>query len=122
METMYQRSKIQEESLAYESKKHAGEIPIIGVNAFVNHTQKMDIDKHAIFRSSLKEQNLQIKHVNAFKKRNQSLAKIHLKKLQKAVIHNENIFTLLMEAVKYCSLGQISNALYQVGGKYSRNL
>ena len=122
MERMYQRTKIQEESLLYETKKHAGEIPIIGVNAFVNQEQKHNADHQAIFRSSTVEQNGQIQHVAEFKKRNQSVAEIHLKKLQKAAINNENIFTLLMEAVKYCSLGQISNALYQVGGKYSRNL
>ena len=122
MERMYQRTKIQEESLLYETKKHAGEIPIIGVNAFVNQEQKHNADQQAIFRSSTAEQNGQIQHVEAFKKRNQSVAETHLKKLQKAAINNENIFTLLMEAVKYCSLGQISNALYQVGGKYSRNL
>ena len=122
MERMYQRTKIQEESLLYETKKHAGEIPIIGVNAFVNQEQKHNADQQAIFRSSTAEQNGQILHVDAFKKRNQSVAEIHLKKLQKAAINNENIFTLSMEAVKYCSLGQISNALYQVGGKYSRNL
>jgi len=122
MERMYQRTKIQEESLLYETKKHAGEIPIIGVNAFVNQEQKNNADQQPIFRSSTAEQNGQIQHVDAFKKRNQSVAEIHLKKLQKAAINNENIFTLLMEAVKYCSLGQISNALYQVGGKYSRNL
>ena len=122
MERMYQRTKIQEESLLYETKKHAGEIPIIGVNAFVNQEQKHNADQQPIFRSSTVEQNGQIQHVDAFKKRNQSVSEIHLKKLQKAAINNENIFTLLMEAVKYCSLGQISNALYQVGGKYSRNL
>jgi methylmalonyl-CoA mutase len=122
MERMYQRTKIQEESLAYETKKHAGEIPIIGVNAFVNQEQKHNADQQPIFRSSTVEQKGQIQHVDAFKKRNQSVSDIHLKKLQKAAINNENIFTLLMEAVKYCSLGQISNALYQVGGKYSRNL
>jgi methylmalonyl-CoA mutase len=122
MERMYQRTKIQEESLAYETKKHAGEIPIIGVNAFVNKEQKHNADQQPIFRSSTVEQKGQIQHVDAFKKRNQSVSDIHLKKLQKAAINNENIFTLLMEAVKYCSLGQISNALYQVGGKYSRNL
>jgi methylmalonyl-CoA mutase len=122
MERMYQRTKIQEESLAYETKKHAGEIPIIGVNTFVNQEQKHNADQQPIFRSSTVEQKGQIQHVDAFKKRNQSVSDIHLKKLQKAAINNENIFTLLMEAVKYCSLGQISNALYQVGGKYSRNL
>ena len=122
MERMYQRTKIQEESLHYETKKHAGTIPIIGVNTFVNKHQKNNADQQLIFRSSTLEQNLQIKSVNAFKKRNQSVSNSYLQSLQKAALQNENIFTILMEAVKYCSLGQISNTLYQVGGKYSRNL
>ena len=122
MERMYQRTKIQEESMQYETKKHAGEIPIIGVNTFVHQTQKNNADQQAIFRSSAIEQNLQIKNVNSFQKRNESVTGPYLKKLQKAALQNDNIFNVLMEAVKYCSLGQISNALYQVGGKYSRNL
>ena len=122
MERMYQRTKIQEESLQYETKKHAGNIPIIGVNTFVNKHQKHNADQQLIFRSSTLEQNLQIKNVDAFKKRNHSVSSAYLQRLQKAALQNENIFTILMEAVKYCSLGQISNTLYQVGGKYSRNL
>ena len=122
MERMYQRTKIQEESLQYETKKHAGEIPIIGVNSFVQTHQKNNADHQAIFRASNIEQNGQIKNLAHFKKRNQLVSDSYLKKLQKAALQNENIFTILMEAVKYCSLGQISNALYQVGGKYSRNL
>jgi methylmalonyl-CoA mutase len=122
MERMYQRTKIQEESLNYETKKHNGEIPIIGVNSFLNMAEDKNIDEQPIFRSSNTEQNLQIKHVEFFKKRNKDKVDIYLNKLQQAAIKNENIFTILMEAVKYCSLGQISNALYQIGGKYSRNL
>ncbi len=122
MERMYQRTKIQEESLSYETKKHSGEIPIIGVNAFLASEQEDEIEKQQIFRSSELEQNRQIKNLHAFKKRNQLLAKKYLIALQEAAINNENIFTVLMEAVKYCSLGQISHTLYQVGGKYSRNL
>jgi methylmalonyl-CoA mutase len=122
MERMYQRTKIQEESLAYETKKHNGEIPIIGVNSFLNMTEDKNIDQQAIFRSSNFEQNLQIKNVTSFKKRNKEQSKTYLNQLQQAAINNENIFAILMEAVKYCSLGQISNALYQIGGKYSRNL
>ena len=122
MERMYQRTKIQEESLQYETKKHTGEIPIIGVNSFVQPSQKNNADQQAIFRSSSTEQNLQIKNLASFQKRNQSLSAHNLKKLQKAALENDNIFAVLMEAVKYCSLGEISNTLYQVGGKYSRNL
>jgi len=122
MERMYQRTKIQEESLQYETKKHAGEIPIIGVNSFVQAHQKNNADHQAIFRASNIEQNGQIKNLAHFKKRNQLVSDSYLKKLQKAALQNENIFTILMEAVKYCSLGEISNALYQVGGKYCRNL
>jgi methylmalonyl-CoA mutase len=122
MERMYQRTKIQEESLQYETKKHTGEIPIIGVNSFVQPSQKNNADQQAIFRSSSTEQNLQIKNLTNFQKRNQSLSVHNLKMLQKAALQNENIFAVLMEAVKYCSLGEISNTLYQVGGKYSRNL
>jgi len=122
MERMYQRTKIQEESLHYETKKHTGEIPIIGVNSFVQPHQKNNADQQAIFRSSSTEQNLQIKNLASFQKRNQSLSAHNLKMLQNAALQNDNIFTVLMEAVKYCSLGEISNTLYQVGGKYSRNL
>ena len=122
MERMYQRTKIQEESLTYETKKHNGEIPIIGVNSFLNITENTTNDQQAIFRSSNFEQNLQIKNVTSFKKRNKDQSKTYLNQLQQAAINNENIFAILMEAVKYCSLGQISNALYQIGGKYSRNL
>ena len=122
MERMYQRTKIQEESLQYETKKHTGEIPIIGVNSFVQPSQKNNADQQAIFRSSSTEQNLQIKNLAGFQKRNESLSVPYLEKLQKAALQNDNIFNVLMEAVKYCSLGQISNTLYQVGGKYSRNL
>lgn len=122
MERMYQRTKIQEESLSYETKKHNGEIPIIGVNAFLNMAEDKSIDQQPIFRSSNSEQNLQIKHLASFKKRHKDQSKKYIDKLQQAAINNENIFAILMEAVKYCSLGQISNALYQIGGKYSRNL
>jgi len=122
MERMYQRTKIQEESLQYETKKHTGEIPIIGVNSFVQASQKNNADQQAIFRSSSSEQNGQIRNLASFQKRNQNISASYLKKLQKTALQNENIFTVLMEAVKYCSLGEISNALYEVGGKYSRNL
>ena len=122
MERMYQRTKIQEESMLYETKKHEGTIPIIGVNSFISPHQKNNADTQTIFRSSTSEQNRQIENLAKFKKRNLKQSGPYLKKLQKAALENENIFSILMEAVKYCSLGEISNALYQVGGKYSRNL
>jgi methylmalonyl-CoA mutase len=122
MERMYQRTKIQEESLIYETKKHLGEIPIVGVNTFLNEQRKMNVEHKQIIRSSKAEKERQIKHLNAFKKRNHIPAEQYIAKLKEAAIHQENIFEVLMEAVKFCSLGQLTDALYQVGGKYSRNL
>jgi methylmalonyl-CoA mutase len=122
MERMYQRTKIQEESLIYETKKHLGEIPIVGVNTFLNEQRKMNVEHKQIIRSSKAEKERQIKHLTAFKKRNQNPAEVYIAKLKQAAIHQENIFEVLMEAVKFCSLGQLTDALYQVGGKYSRNL
>ena len=122
MERMYQRSKIQEESWIYESKKHLGEIPIIGVNTFMKEQGLAKIDLKNIIRSTKKERNRQVRSVQNFKKRNLALKKTYLNKLQLASVQNENLFEILMEAVKYCSLGEITEALYLVGGKYSRNL
>lgn len=122
MERMYQRTKIQEESLIYETKKHLGEIPIVGVNTFLNEQRKINVEHKQIIRSSKAEKERQIKHLNDFKKRHQSPAEAYIAKLKQAAIQQENIFEVLMEAVKFCSLGQLTDALYQVGGKYSRNL
>ena len=122
MERMYQRSKIQDESMLYESQKHNGLIPIIGVNTFINENAVHLAETKEIFRSSNIEKQRQIDNLQNFKIRHQEKAIFYINVLKDAAIKNENIFEILMEAVKYCSLGDISNALYQVGGKYTRNL
>ena len=122
MERMYQRSKIQEESWIYETKKHDGEIPIIGVNTFINEKVTLATHQQPIIRSTKKERTRQVDCLQMFKKRNQGKKDTYLAKLKEASLTNDNLFVILMEAVKYCSLGEITNALYLVGGKYSRNL
>jgi methylmalonyl-CoA mutase len=122
MERMYQRSKIQEESMLYETRKHHGEIPIIGVNTFIDESDQNSNDRRPVFRSSAAEKKLQISNLGQFKNRNKEQGDHYLKLLHHAAVQNENIFDLLMEAVKYCSLGDITNLLYHTGGKYSRNL
>ncbi len=122
MERMYQRSKIQEESWVYENKKHEGTIPIIGVNTFVNDQQKLGVDQQPIIRSTKKERERQVACLQLFKKRNLTQRDAYLAKLREASLQNSNLFEILMEAVKYCSLGEITDSLYLVGGKYSRNL
>ena len=122
MERMYQRSKIQEESWVYESKKHNGEIPIIGVNTFFNEKVTLTTNKQPIIRSTKKERTRQVDCLQMFKKRNEGKKDVYLAKLKEASLTNDNLFEILMEAVKYCSLGEITNTLYLVGGKYSRNL
>lgn len=121
METMYQRGKIQEESLYYETLKHNGELPIIGVNTFLSKDSAIPQEVDLI-RSTEEEKKQQISNLEAFKKRNEDEAVIHLKKLQQTARSNGNLFEELMETVKYCSLGQISQALYEVGGQYRRNM
>jgi methylmalonyl-CoA mutase len=122
MERMYQRNKIQEESLYYETKKHTGELPLIGVNTFLNKKGSPTILPGEVIRSTTEEKEQQIQNLNVFKLRNNDKSKQALEKLQLAAIHNENLFAELMETVKYCSLGQITNALYAVGGQYRRNM
>ena len=122
MERMYQRNKIQEESLFYEHQKHTGELPLIGVNTFLNSKGSPTIIPSEVIRSTTEEKEQQINTVEAFKKRNENIAQTKLKQLQQVAINNGNLFTELMETVKYCSLGQITNALYEVGGKYRRNM
>ena len=122
MERMYQRNKIQEESLYYETKKHTGELPLIGVNTFLNKKGSPTILPGEVIRSTTEEKEQQIQNLNAFKLRNSDKSKQALEKLQLAAIRNENLFAELMETVKYCSLGQITNALYAVGGQYRRNM
>lgn len=122
METMYQRTKIQEESLYYETLKHTGEFPIIGVNTFLSSKGSPTVVPAEVIRSTEEEKQAQIRNIEALYSRNSDKARESLLNLQQAAIRNENLFAGLMECVKYCSLGQITNALYAVGGQYRRNM
>ncbi|MDN5211653.1 methylmalonyl-CoA mutase family protein [Fulvivirgaceae bacterium BMA12] len=122
METMYQRSKIQEESLYYETLKHTGEYPIIGVNTFLSSKGSPTIIPEEVIRATKDEKEFQISMLAALHKRNAKKSEELLNQMQKAAILNENLFTSLMEVTKYCSLGQITNALFEVGGQYRRNM
>jgi methylmalonyl-CoA mutase len=122
METMYQRTKIQEESLYYEMQKHSGEYPIIGVNTFLSSKGSPTIIPQEVIRSTTEEKEFQIKMLNELKQGNKEKGEVCLKRLQQIAIHNGNIFEELMETVKYCSLGQITAALFEVGGQYRRNM
>jgi isobutyryl-CoA mutase len=122
MERMYQRNKIQEESLYYETLKHTGEYPIVGVNTFLNKKGSPTILPTEVIRSTTAEKEFQIKTLQAFHKRHADKSAEMLRRLQQAAINNQNLFAELMETVKYCSLGQITNALYAVGGQYRRNM
>ncbi|HET9057215.1 MAG TPA: methylmalonyl-CoA mutase family protein [Chitinophagaceae bacterium] len=122
MERMYQRNKIQEESLFYEHQKHTGKLPIIGVNTFLNKKGSPTIIPNEVIRSTTEEKELQIRNLIAFQRRNENKSLEMLNRLKKVAVHNENIFAELMETAKYCSLGQITHALYEVGGQYRRNM
>lgn len=122
METMYQRSKIQEESMHYEWLKHTGEYPIIGVNTFLGKDGSPTVLPGEVIRSTEEEKQLQIQNLENFQKSNEDKTQEWLQKLQMAAINQKNLFEVMMEAVKYCSLGQITNALFEVGGKYRRNM
>ena len=122
METMYQRSKIQEESMHYEWLKHTGEYPIIGVNTFLGKDGSPTVLPGEVIRSTEEEKQQQIENLQNFQKSNEDKTQEWLNKLQLAAINQKNLFEVMMEAVKYCSLGQITNALFEVGGKYRRNM
>lgn len=122
METMYQRSKIQEESLYYETLKHNGEYPLIGVNTFLSSKGSPTVLPREVIRSTTEEKEAQIETRNNLWETNKDKRAEVLKELQTAAIQNRNMFAGLMEAVKYCSLGQITNALFEVGGQYRRNM
>jgi len=122
MERMYQRNKIQEESLYYETLKHTGEYPIIGVNTFLSKNGSPTILPTEVIRSTTEEKEFQIITLEAFKKRHEAQSAAMLSRLQQVAINNGNLFEELMETVKFCSLGQITNALYSVGGQYRRNM
>ena len=122
MERMYQRNKIQEESLYYEHQKHTGELPLVGVNTFLNKSGSPTIIPGEVIRSTKSEKEQQISNLHAFWKRNEEKSASMLERLKKVAIENGNLFEELMETVKYCSLGQITHALYEVGGQYRRNM
>ncbi|MFT4523561.1 MAG: methylmalonyl-CoA mutase [Bacteroidia bacterium] len=122
METMYQRSKIQEESLYYETLKHNGEFPIIGVNTFLNSKGSPTIIPKEVIRATEEEKESQITTLKNLHARYPNQSNVHLKNLQKVALANENIFDALMDTAKYCSLGQITDALFEVGGQYRRNM
>lgn len=122
METMYQRSKIQEESLYYENLKHSGEYPIIGVNTFLSSKGSPTVTPGEVIRATQEEKEYQIKMLGDLQEGNKEESGKYMRELQKAAIQNENLFESLMEATKYCSLGQITQALFEVGGQYRRNM
>jgi len=122
METMYQRSKIQEESLYYETLKHNGEFPIIGVNTFLNKNGSPTVIPDEVVRATEEEKQYQLSMLANFHKANADKLAPELEKIQNAAIQNENIFEYLMETTKYCSLGQITASLFEVGGQYRRNM
>lgn len=122
METMYQRSKIQEESLYYETLKHTGAYPIIGVNTFLSSKGSPTILPNEVIRATENEKKEQLKTLRNLWDRNREMSDKALKSLKHAATHNENTFEELMEVAKYCSLGQITQALFEVGGQYRRNM
>ena len=122
METGYQRGKIQDESMHYEMRKHTGELPIIGVNTFRNPHGDQVLETLELARSTDDEKHSQLQRLRAFHAQHAEQAPAQLKRLQEAVIANQNVFDVLMDAVRVCSLGQITNALFEVGGQYRRNM
>ncbi len=121
METGYQRGKIQDESLHYEQQKHDGSLPIVGVNCFLSGKEAATASIE-LARSTTEEKDQQIKRLQVFQQKHSALADAVIERLQRAALHNHNVFEVLMDAVRYCSLGQITQALFQVGGKYRRSM
>src|SRR5260221_4677 len=122
METGYQRGKIQEESMLYEHRKHDGSYPIVGVNTFRKSNGDSTPQKIDLIRSSEQEKQSQLKRLAEFHEQHESESGPMLKRLQQAVIRDENVFAVLVDAVRCCSLGQITSALFEVGGQYRRNM
>jgi methylmalonyl-CoA mutase len=122
METMYQRSKIQEESLYYETLKHTGEFPIIGVNTFLSSKGSPTVVPAEVIRATEEEKQFQIQTLKNLHYSNEEIVRERLAAVQEAAIQNKNIFDELMEATKVCSLGQITSSLFEVGGQYRRNM
>jgi methylmalonyl-CoA mutase len=122
METMYQRGKIQDESLYYEKLKHSGELPVVGVNTFLSAEGSPTVLPREVIRSTTAEKEAQIATVAAVQKRNETHSASALRRLQDVALANGNVFTELMETAKECTLGQITDALFEVGGQYRRNM
>ncbi len=122
METMYQRSKIQEESLYYERLKHTGKLPIMGVNTFLSSKGSPTVIPGEVIRATVEEKEYQVEMLANLHKTWDGEAEKQLEKLQEAARQNKNVFEQLMETTKYCSIGQITNALFNVGGQYRRNM
>lgn len=122
METMYQRSKIQEESLYYETLKHTGELPIMGVNTFLSSKGSPTILPGEVIRATKEEKEYQISMLKELHKTQKEKVEVTLKALKERAATNGNVFEMMMEAAKVCSIGQITNALFEVGGQYRRNM
>ena len=122
METGYQRGKIQDESIFYEHRKHDGSLPIVGVNTYLNPDPPPEATTIALARSTGEEKERQLERLGAFHERHADAAPAALERLRDAVIREENVFAVLMDAVRCCSLGQITDALFEVGGQYRRNM
>jgi methylmalonyl-CoA mutase len=122
METGYQRGKIQDESIYYESRKHDGSLPIVGVNTFLNPHPEEEATTIELARSTDDEKEGQLTRLAEFHGRHRDEAPAALQRLQEAAIGGENVFAVLMDAVRCCSLGQITDALFEVGGKYRRSM
>ena len=122
METGYQRGKIQDESLHYETKKHDGSFPIVGVNTFINPNPDQAVITPDLARSTDEEKVSQIKRLNAFKAHHAEPSKMMIERLKQAATNGDNVFAVLVEAVRHCSLGEITDALFETGGQYRRNM
>ena len=122
METGYQRGKIQDESIYYETRKHDGSLPIVGVNTFTNPHAQGPAPSVELARSTEAEKEGQLTRLAAFKARHREHAPAALRALQDAAVRDDNVFAVLMDAVRHCSLGQITDALFEVGGKYRRSM
>jgi methylmalonyl-CoA mutase len=124
MESMYQRGKIQRESMTYEETKHSGDRPVIGVNTFTRDEdeEKPEEEEVDLMRSSEEEKQHQLRNLAVFRERYADKNDAKIAELKETAREGENTFEVLMEAVKYCSLGQITDALFEVGGEYRRNM
>jgi methylmalonyl-CoA mutase len=122
METGYQRGRIQDESMLYESRKHDGSLPIVGVNTFRNPAGDAVPEHLELARSSEEEKKSQLRRLERFHATHADASPAALARLRDAALNGENVFAVLMDAVRVCSLGQITSALFEVGGRYRRNV